>query len=145
MATSAAPAFKAALHAACVAAFPAGTVQVCYGRPGAEPWADDALALLDVDATQAAAPMGTRAREETFTLTVLCSSFRAGGDEMQQVATEAAYGLLATLEGLLRTDPNVTGTVRKAEVVGHLLAEESYAQGRVAEVAAAIAVQARLT
>ena len=145
MATSAAPAFKAALYTACVAAFSPATVQVCYGKPGVEPWADDAVALLDVDATQVAAPMGTRAREETFTLTVLCSSYRGGGDEAQQTATEAAYGLLATLEGLLRTDPMVTGTARKAEVVGHLLAEDVYAQGRVAKVAAAIAVQARLT
>lgn len=149
MATSVAPAFKAALHTALVAAYPA-TVQVLYGRPGVNDWlAEDVVALLDVDATQDATVMGTRAREERFSLTVLVSSARGGGTEVQRTVTEAAYALLATLETTLRTDPGVTATCRKAEVVGHLMAEDETTTGdgvlgRVCEIAASIAVQARI-
>jgi len=146
MATSVAPAFKAALYGALVTAYANNTppVQVCYGRPGLVPWADDVVALLEVDATQDTAALGNRNREERFNLTVLVSSYRGGGDEVAQATTEAAYALLATIETALRNDPDVADTCRVAQVVGHLLAEEAYAEGRVAEIAASIAVQARI-
>ena len=148
MATSAVPAVKAALFAALQSAYPTG-VQVCYGRPSAGAWlAEDVVALLDVDATQDAPLLGARAREESFRLTVLVSSARGGDD--QQATTEAAYALLATLEAALRADPTVAGTCRTAEVVGHLLREDEWVSpdgvflGRVAEIAAAVAVKARI-
>lgn len=148
MPTSAAPAVKAALVAAITAAAPAST-QVIYGRPRPTDWlSPDVIAVLEVDATQDATVMGTRAREEKFTVTVLCSSW-VGGDD-QQAATVAAYAALAVVEGALRTDPGLTALCRSAQVVGHLLAEDFTEAGdrdpagRVAEIAAAINVVARI-
>jgi hypothetical protein len=69
--------------------------------------------------------------------------------EVQRTVTEAAYALLATLETVLRTDPGVTATARRAEIAGHLMAEDETVSGdgvlgRVCEIAASVAVQARI-
>jgi hypothetical protein len=88
--------------------------------------------------------MGTRAREERFSMAVVCSSYRGGGDEVAQATTEAAYALLAVVEGVLRTDPSVSGTCRKAELGRHALTEEPTDVGRVAEIAAVVDVLARI-
>ncbi len=142
---SAVPAVKAALITLLRAQYSAASVQVFYGPPTGTPVTDDAVAVIGADpADQEAVPMGTRAREERFSMVVVCSSYRGGGDEVAQATTEAAYALLAVVEGVLRTDPSVSGTCRKAELGRHALTEEPTDVGRIAEIAAVVDVLARI-
>ena len=142
--SSAAPAVKAALVTALTSAF-GTTVQVNYGPPGSAQ-SDDIIAVLDVRVTEVVATMGNRSREETLEIDVVVSSYRGGGTEIQQTVTERAYAVLAALETYLKTtDPSIGGTVRSnAGVIRHDMNEDSFATGRVTEIAATVLAFARI-
>lgn len=141
--SSAAPAVKAAVHALVVTALASEpTVLVSYGQPAADgtPLPNDVVGVLGVEGTTEPGPMATtRPRDETLRVTVLVSSWRGGGPEVQQTVTERAYALLALVESAVRANPTLGGTVRTAAVVEHDLAEDIPPQGgRVAEISAVI-------
>lgn len=88
------------------------SVQVSYGAMGSADPGSDQVVFLDVNGNQEPATMGTgRSRDETLTLDVGFSCFRAGVDDDRE-PTEGAYALLSRLEDHLRTtDPTVGGAV----------------------------------
>ncbi len=147
---SAGLAAKSALFTTLATAFAtaAPDVAVTYGHPGLNP-ADDLVAVMGVTADQEPGPMrvGPRHREETLRLTVVVSTFRGGGPEVQPLATAQAYALLAELEDALATDPTLSGTVRWAQIESYELAEaddpDVLAAGRVAEISAVVMATAR--
>lgn len=148
---SAAPALKAALVTAARTLY-AGAVQVVYGQPSfAELEADDVLMVLDVETAQERGPMSsTRSREEVLEVTIVAHSYRGGGGEVQQTATERAFAMLDALATYLReTDPTIGGTARSnAGIIRTNLVEfseeEELAIGRTSEVTAVIEAKARL-
>lgn len=129
----------------------AGTdVQVSFGHPGMTQ-ADDIVSFGALETEQDVAAYGTnRAREETVTLEVLISVFRAGGAEMEKVASDRAYELLAALEQYVRvTDTTVNGTCRHCFLVSTqsdgASNPEVLSRGRVIEVTARFQAKARIT
>lgn len=149
---TAAAAMKGALLTACQGIYPA-PVKVCYGHPGTN-LPDDIVSIGNITSDSVVGPLGTaRTREESLSIEVTFSCFRGGSD--QQVVTERAYELLAMLEAYL-TDAgtssslqlSLAGTVRRAWVTGHILAEteaDLLSQGRVAEITAVVAADVRIS
>lgn len=149
---TAAPAMKSALLAACKGLY-AAPVLVCMGHPGTN-LPDDIVSVGNVTSSLDIGPLGTaRTREEHLEVEVTFSVFRGGAD--QEPVTTRAYDLLAMLEAYL-TDVGVAsssqlslgGSVRRAWVSGHVLAEstaDTTAQGRVAEIVAVVSANARIT
>ena len=126
MATSQATAaqeFKAAFYEAALALFANDDgVLVIFGAPSqAELAYDDVVAFLGVQATQQEATLSTnRSREEVLTLTVRVDCQRAGEIDQEQVASDAAYGILRRLEEYVRvTDTTLGGVVRHCFLTSH--------------------------
>jgi len=152
MSVSVAPAFKAALYAACQTLYPAPAI-VAYGNPGAQS-ADDMVGVMNVSSVQDVATMSNlRRREETLTVEVIFSCWRGGLD--QKTVTERAYTMLGQLETYLQdsgvsSSAQITlgGVVREARVVAHELAEtenpDDMAVGRIAEITAVVVAHARI-
>lgn len=89
-----------------------GYVLVSFGHPGTlDP--DDIVSFARVSETQDFATVSTnRTRNEIITLEVEISCYRAGGPEVEQVASDRAYELLRMIETQVRvTDTTVGGTV----------------------------------
>lgn len=90
-------------------------VQVVYGHPGAF-LSDDIVSVGNVRATREFGPMGTQRKlTESLSIDLAVSCWR-GGVESQQVATEAAFDLLAAVEAYLSD----VGTTNSAQLtLGH--------------------------
>lgn len=148
-----AAAFKAAMVAAMRTLVTANDgVLVVYGQPGQQVLNyNDVVSFEDLTSDQSPANLSTnRAREEILALTVVVESFRAGGPEQEQVASDAAYALLALLERHVRvTDTTVGGTVRDCFLTSHrsqgFTAPEDLVQGRVCVVEAIFTAHVRIT
>jgi len=98
---SAAKAAKSALVTVCRTLWPE-PVQVFYGPVGSyEP--DDFAEILGVSFTEGAPRMAPlRKRWHEFTITGRLTCYRGGGDEVQQMVTEAALDMLAELADYLQ-------------------------------------------
>lgn len=107
-----ADAFKTALFDAGVALWEAEEVQVAFGHPGMT-MLDDLVSFGEIFTEQRPGPNGgRRIRDETLTQTVIFSCFRAGGPEMEPVASARAFELLGQLENHVRkTDTHLGGIV----------------------------------
>lgn len=128
---SAAKAAKAALVTVCRTLWPE-PVHVTYGPVGTdEP--DDNVEILDVAFTEGEARLSSqRQRWHEFTITGRISSSRGGGEEAQQLATEAALDMLAELADYLQdagvsgsTQTSLGGVVEWARLSSFELSEES--------------------
>lgn len=137
---SAAKAVKAALVAACQTLWPDPFV-VFYGPVGVdEP--DDYAEILDVSFDEGAPRMGTaRSRWHDFTITGRLTTFQGGGEEVQQLVTEAALDYLSELADYLQdsgtvpsTRTNLGGAVHWARLSSFTVTEEDedLADGRKA-------------
>lgn len=151
MAASAGPAVKSALVSALTTAYAVSdpTVLVTYGHPGVVV-VPDIVAVMGVEAEQDPGPMrvSPATREERLSVSVVLSAYVGGGQEAQRTVTERAYALLAVLETALRADITLGGVCRKAQLTSYVLAEpddpDTLALGRVAEIAAVVAVETRI-
>ena len=143
------PAVKAALCGTVLPILFPAPIQVTYGVPG--PFEGDDLVSVGAARVQCDDPVMSSARrvEETVELSILLSSWRAGGPQAQQLATEAAYAMLSTLRDHFRTAPNETigGTCRTARVTSHELWEdddpEAIANGRLSQIEVVLTISAR--
>lgn len=127
---SAAKAVKAALVAACVTLWPDPFV-VFYGPVGIdEP--DDYAEILDVTFDEGTPLLGTRRRRwHDFTITGRLTTYRGGGEEVQQLVTGAALDYLGALADYLQdsgavpsTRTNLSGTVHWARLSSFTVTEE---------------------
>lgn len=144
MATSTIPAFKAALFTALTNRPNLALVQVAYGAPLPQP-SKEFIYLGDVEGEQEAAAFGHSRREETFNMTVIVGVYRGGTD--QQGATERTFTIAAEIENELRTNADVTATVRLAEIEGPIRLEElasTDSMGRGAHLTITIRASARI-
>jgi hypothetical protein len=121
--TSSVPAFKLALYNALVAlqATTLSGVMVSYGAPFPNPGAE-VVWLDDVQGEQVAAFLGRQKRDEDYNLNVIV--WVAKQTQSQQVVTERAYVIAGVVETFLRGDPEVSSTVRMAQVKGQFRHEE---------------------
>lgn len=98
------------------------------------------------DGTQAAAVLGNRRRDETYTVRVYCSSSR--GTQDQKVTRDRAFALMAAAEDAIRADPTLGGRVKSAQVGGRIVLQETDADtaeaGSDAEVSFDVSVEARI-
>lgn len=118
---SAASDFKDAFYLAAQALFENDeSTAVAFGHPGAdEANFNDWVCLADLESDQAWAT-SDRGRDETLRLTVWLSSYRNGGFEAEQVASQRAYAMLRDLDYYVRrTDTTVGGTVMECALVKH--------------------------
>lgn len=107
-------AFKNALYAKAVDVWDDDeTIRVSYGHPG-QAQQNDLIAFMDWSTTQTPVTLTPRRqREEELRCTVVFSIYRAGGPEMEKVATDRLIELLGELEGYTRiTDTTLGGVVR---------------------------------
>lgn len=124
-------------------------VQIAFGHPG-KTQADDIVAFGRISSVQEPVTIGTRrSREETLTLIVVVSIFRAGGPEQEQIASDRAYKLLGDLENHVRkTDTTVGGTVRDCFLDSHesegATDPDTIARGRLIEISASFTAHARI-
>lgn len=146
--TSTAAAFKDAFHSWAVTNWTGDPVQVNFGIPGPNQQ-DDIVAFLDVSTGQEPATYGTqRSREETLTMTVTASCYRAGEGAQEKVASDRAVALIAELEQYARvTDTTIGGTVRECfltnlQIIGTPV--EVVAGGRLVEAQATFTAKARI-
>lgn len=147
-----AAAFKAAMVAAAHTLWDAGdtAVDIVNGHPGITQ-VDDIVSFADVSAEQVPGPMGSRrTRDETLTLEVIFSIYRAGGRDMEQVTFDRAYELLGDLERHVRvTDTTLGGLVRHCFLVGHASEGSTepaiVAKGRLTTMVARFEAVARIT
>lgn len=105
-------AMASAIRTAITSADPSGRVLVDYGYPDQR--ANDAILIIELDAEQAYATLGTnRTREEVIALQIHFCSWRS--DQAQ--ANDAAYDLLKLVERHCRmTDPTLGGVMREVVV-----------------------------
>lgn len=150
---TAAQGFKAALVAAITtlnAADPATLVSFGHPGPAALNY-PNSVSVTSVDAEQDPATLGTnRAREEVLTAEVVISCWRPGGPEMESEASDAAYGLLESIERHVRvTDTTLGGVVRHCFLRAHRSAgatdEELLDKGRLIVVIAEFVAHVRIT
>lgn len=123
MSTSSVPAFKLAAYNALVAlqATTLAGVQVSYGAPFPNPQAE-VVWLDDVQGEQTASFLGRQKRDEDYNLTIVVWVAKQTTD--QQAITERAYALAAEVETVVRNDPEMSHTVRMAQVTGPFRHEE---------------------
>jgi hypothetical protein len=138
-------AMAAAIRTAITAADPNGAVLVDSGYPTNH--ADDMILLIELDATQASATLGTnRTREEVIDLQVHFCSRRGDQDE----ANEAAYSLLKLVERHCRmTDPTLGDVMREVVLTkissrGYTL-EDDLGTGRLCEAIATFTGKQRVS
>lgn len=141
---------RIAMRDAAVTAINDPAVQIEVGYPWPQT-AADIVAVGAVRSTQEPATLGTqRSREETLTVDVLVSVFRAGGQEVEQVASDRAYALLGALERHVRiTDTTLGGVVRHCFLTGHEMDSQPFSDdtgmGRTVEIAATFTAAVRIT
>jgi hypothetical protein len=148
-ASTLAPGFKDAVYERCLLLWAGSDVQVSFGHPG-QHQADDLVAVMDVRSEQDAITFGTqRSREETLTLTVMFSVFRAGGPDRERVASDRAFEVVVELAEFARvTDTTFGGVVRECflqSVDAEGSVEPSViAAGRLVEVLAVFVAKGRV-
>lgn len=98
MATAPVLAVKAALYSVCQSLYPETTVDVAYGEPGAINGSD--IVLVRDARVSVSRPVVQRFEHEVA-IDVVFDSFRFGGPEQQQIATEAANALMQRLADYL--------------------------------------------
>lgn len=125
-------------------------VQVTWGIPVVHQEADiisvlDGSSTIDIETA-------SRYLDEDASLMIRVSCSRAGGDEAQRAASEAALAYLATLATYVQTRPNETlgGVCRWARVTAYALTEDGDdrqdddpAPSRLAEIIATLTIRAR--
>lgn len=139
-------AMRAAVLAAVAPADPGGNVLVDFGYP--EPYrSDDMVLLIELDATQVPAALGTnRTREEVVDLQVHFCSRRSDQDQ----ANKAAYDLLKLVERYCRmTNPTLDGVMREVVLTrissrGYTL-EDDLGTGRLCEAIATFTGKQRVS
>ena len=138
-------AMKAAILTAIAPVDPGGNVLVDSGYPQNLP--DDSILLIELDANQGPATLGTnRTREEVIDLQVHFCSRRGEQDE----ANGAAYALLKLVERQCRmTDPTLGGVMREVVLTkissrGYTL-EGDLAAGRLCEAIATFTGKQRVS
>lgn len=147
---TAAPAYKNALHAACVSLWAGQAVQVSFGHPG-QSQVNDIVAVTRVSAQQEPVTLTPRrTREEALQAEVVFSIYRGGGPEMEKVCSDRAYELLGQLEQHVRvTDTTLGGAVRHCFLTDHdstgTTDEAFLANGRLIEVTATFEAVARIS
>lgn len=149
--STAAPDFKQAMVAAAHTLWDETDpdVQIAFGHPG-KTQADDIVAFGRLTSEQEPSAMApTRPRTERLTLDVVFSVYRAGGPEMEQVASDRAYALLGQLEEHVRlTDTTLGGTVQFCFLTAHESTgstdEQTLSRGRLIETTAVFTAQARI-
>lgn len=140
---------RSALPAVIRTAIADSAVQVSLGFPWPQA-ADDIVSVGTVRATLESATVGPqRTRDETVTVEVLISTFRAGGEEQEAVASDRAYALLDRIEHHLRTvDPTLGGLVRQCLLTSHDMDsapfDDGVSQGRTVEVLATLTARYRV-
>lgn len=150
MTATAAGALRSALPGVIEAAINDSEVQVTLGTPFPQESAD-LIGVGRVESQLEFATMGPqRSRDEALTVEVLISVFRPGGQEQEQIASDRAYALLGAIERHLRmVDPTVGGLVRRCLLASHQMDSDPFddgtGMGRVVEVLATFAAQARIT
>lgn len=124
-------------------------VYVVFGQPS-NYIPDDIVSFGRLTTGQETATLGTnRSREETLTVDVTISCFRAGTEDAEIAAAERAYDLLRRIEHYARMeDTTIGGTVRTCVLSSHesegATPEELTEQGRVAEVIATFTAKTRI-
>lgn len=147
--STAAPTLRNNLITLCETLWASEPVHVSNGHPGPVQ-IDDIVAIMGVTAEQEPATYGTsRGREETLTVTVMFSIYRAGGADMEKVAADRAYELLGELEEYVRvTDTTVGGAVRECFLTSHRsdgsTDPQVIASGRLYEIEAVFTAKARV-
>ena len=149
---TAAQACKAALVAAIRTLVDDGETLVSFGHPGAavENY-PNSVYVAAVDAEQDPATLGTnRAREEVLTVEVVITCWRPGGPEAEEIASDAAYGLLEAAERYVRvTDTTLGGVVRHCFLRSHRSAgatdDDLLNRGRLIVVVAEFVAHVRIT
>ncbi|HEY3434965.1 MAG TPA: hypothetical protein VGK41_04870 [Solirubrobacterales bacterium] len=112
------------------------TVNVVYTAAGMQ-YADDLVVVEGVDWREDIATMGNRGRELTLELTLITSSFRAGGPEADNEAFAAAATLLNRLaEKVRRNDPD--GDTTLGDTVRHCFLTSAKSRTVAAKSAAGI-------
>jgi len=109
---------------------------ICIGHDPLDP-------LNAVEASQSAASLGNRAREESFD--ILCSLAAWSGDGSMSGRRTRALELFAAVESAVRQNVTLNGAVRTAQVGTYTLVQEQTDQGSSAGVRFRIACSARLT
>lgn len=152
--TSALAAYKDAFYSLCQTLWPAATtdVQVSYGHPGVSQ-RPDIIALMDVSSQQVEANLGNlRSREETLTLKVVISCFRAGNADNDKVPFDAAIAFLAQLENAIRPmsgDTTLGGVVRECGLTDVISTgytdQQSLAHGRTIDLECTFTAKCRVT
>lgn len=145
MATSTIIAFKDALITKLQARPGLAGVQVTWGIPPIDEVPVDWLYVGDAKspADQEAAALGRLRREEHYVLHLEVIVMRPHADDPKTVATRAA-DIVEEVEDLLRTDPEVGGVVRVAQIVGVGLEEGSDGNERWAVMPVRIDVRQRI-
>lgn len=112
--------------------------------------ADDVVMVLNAQVQNSQPVYGTqRPVEETMSLQVTISCWRAGGREAQRTASLQAMSMYSTLRDYFKTNANETlgGICRWVRVVSYELAEdddeEAMHQGRLAQVDVVLSIRAR--
>jgi len=145
VATSTIPTLKKNLQTLLQARAGLTGVQVSYGYPGPEPEAEY-IWLADAKGDQHAATIGTRSRNERYTLRILIYTQNSDPAD-QQTPTERAFALFAEIEAQLRTDPQVNGALPSgvAQVEGPIqLTELAGAESRGALLDVSVLCTARI-
>lgn len=120
-------------------------VVVAYGYPN-DATADDYICVLSaVNGTQTV--RRGRKREESYSIPIICSTYR-GGPSSQQVVTERAVGLAVLVEIALENDRQLGGCVDAAFVDGPFQVNEARPAslkraGRVTEVTLSVRCENR--
>lgn len=120
-------------------------IQVSYAHPGdkLEPdsiWMGDVRGHHEIAALRA----GRKVRNEEYTLDVIVSVLKAGGDV--QDAEDRAFVLFIEVEGALADDPRLGGTVLEWAKAGEFTTTVGMTEtGGLAEIKLGVECRARLT
>lgn len=150
--STAAHTFKNAFYQAAKTTFANDAqVLVSFGHPGMQQ-NDDMIIFLDVSSQQEPGTLSrtNRGREETLTLHVFVSSYRAGELENDLVPTARVYELLGQLENYARTtDTELGGAVRECFLTDHNSSGSTdpqvLASGRMVDCIATFTARVRIT
>jgi hypothetical protein len=144
MATSTIVAFKRALHAALVARVGLAGVLVTRGVEPVDQMVTELVVIGDVTrSSQTAAALGRQRREEDYSLDVEVSVLGHHADDPDALAERAA-ALVAEVEAELRSNIDVGGVVRTAQVASVGLQEGSDGNQRWAVMPMSVTVRQRI-
>lgn len=143
-------ALRTAFYTSIVAAVNDPAVQIVTGQPWPQ-YGNDIISVGKVKSHQEPKSLGTgRTFEETLTVEVLISSYRNGGQEVENVAHARAFELLGMIEHKMRMeDTAVGGTVLWCWLTDTDTDSEPFptetAEGRVTEILATFTAMVRIT